>query len=94
MESNKDDKEVRIFSSYTILVNSVFICIVTIVIVFMLGICLYNFMQFPPKFLQDHPFSCHSQSFSMVNSGPEQEPAIPHGEVFTDDKESPVETCA
>ena len=30
----------------------------------------------------------------MVNSGPEQEPAIPQGEVFTDDKESPVETCA
>ena len=94
MESNKNDEEVRIFGSYTILVNSVFICIVTIVIVFMLGICLYNFMQYPPKFLQDHPFSFRSQSFSMVNSGPENEPAIPDGGVFTDDKESPVETCA
>ena len=92
MESNKDDDEVRIFGSYTILVNSVFICIVTIIIVFMLGICLYNFMQYPPKFLQDHPFSFRSQSFSMVNGEQELEPAIPHEEVLTNVKETPVET--
>ena len=92
LESNKNDEEVRIFGSYTILVNSIFICIVTIIIIFMLGICLYNCMQFPPKFLQDHPFSFGSNTFSIVNCDQEQDPAIPLEDVFTNNKESPVET--
>ena len=90
MEVDRKD-EVRIFGSYTILVNSIFICIVTIIIVFMLSICLYNFMQYPPKFLQDHPFPFQSRSFSMVNGEQELDPAIPHEEVLTNIKESPVE---
>ena len=92
MESNKNE-EVRIFGSYTILVNSIFICIVTIIIIFMLGICLINCMHYPPKFLQDHPISFRSDSFSMVNCAEEQDSAIPEEEVFTIDKDSPVETC-
>ena len=92
MESSKSDEEVRIFGSYTILVNSIFICIVTIIIVFMLGICLYNCMQYPPKFLQDHPFSFRSNSFSMVDCNDEKDSAIPLDDVFTNNKDSPVET--
>ena len=48
-------------------------------------------MQYPPKFLQDHPFSFQSRSFSMVNGEQELDPAIPHEEVLTNIKESPVE---
>jgi hypothetical protein len=92
MESNKNDEEVRIFGSYTILVNSIFICIVTIIIVFMLGICLFNCMQYPPKFLQDYPFSSRSDSLPMVSCDPEKDPAIPHEEILTNTRESPVET--
>ena len=92
MESDESDKEVRIFGSYTILVNSVFIFIVTIIVIFMLGICLVNCMQYPPKFLQARPFSFPATSFSMVNCDPELDPAIPHEKVLTDDRESPVET--
>jgi hypothetical protein len=93
MESNKNDEEVRIFGSYTILVNSIFLCIVTIIIVFMFGICLFNCMQYPPKFLQDYPFSARSDSFPMEDCDPEKEPAIPHEEILTNTRESPVETC-
>lgn len=93
MESNKNDEEVRIFGSYTILVNSIFLCIVTIIIVFILGICLLNCMQYPPKFLQDYPFSARSDSFPMEDCDPEKEPAIPHEEILTNTRESPVETC-
>ena len=76
------NEEVRIFGSYTILVNSIFICIVTIIIIFMLGICLVNCMHYPPKFLQDHQFPFRSKSFSMVNCAEDNVSAIPEVEVL------------
>ena len=91
MEADRKD-EVRIFGSYTILVNSIFIGIVTIVIIFMLGICLVNCMHYPPKFLQDYPFSFRSKSFSMVNCEVANDFATPEDEVFIDDGERPVTT--
>ena len=43
MTTNPDHTEdVRLFGSHTILVNSIFMFIVTIVIILMLGICLIN----------------------------------------------------
>ena len=86
------NEEVRIFGSYTILVNSIFICIVTIIIIFMLGICLVNCMHYPPKFLQNHQFPFSSKSFPMENCAEENFSAIPEVEVFITDTESPVET--
>ena len=50
-------------------------------------------MQYPPKFLQDYPFSARSDSLPMVDCDPEKEPAIPHEEILTNTRESPVETC-
>ena len=85
------DKGVRLFGSHTILVNSIFIFIVTIIIILMLGICLVNCLHYPPRFLQDHPFSFHSNSFSLVNCAPDDDPAPPKGELLTIDKDTPVE---
>ena len=86
------DKGVRLFGSHTILVNSIFIFIVTIIIILMLGICLVNCLHYPPKFLQDHPFSFRSNSFSLVNCAPDDDPALPEDEVLTIDKDTPVES--
>ena len=89
MEADRKD-EVRIFGSHTILVNSVFVGIVTIVIIFMLGICLMNCMNYPPKFLQDSPFPFRSKSFSIGNCEAAKDFATPEDEVFIDDGERPV----
>ena len=91
MEADRKD-EVPIFGSYTILVNSIFIGIVTIVIIFMLGICLVNCMHYPPKFLQDHPFPFQYRSFSIENCEVANDFATPEDEVFIDDGERPVTT--
>ena len=91
MISDKNE-EVRIFGSYTILVNSIFICIVTIIVIFMLGLCLVNCMHYPPKFFQDHQFPFRSKSFSMVNCAEDDVSAIPELGDFIADTESPVET--
>ena len=89
MEADRKD-EVRIFGSHTILVNSVFVGIVTIVIIFILGICLMNCMHYPPKFLQDNPFPFRSKSFSIGNCEADKDFATPEDEVFIDDGERPV----
>ena len=68
---------VRLFGSHTILVNSIFMFIATIVIILMLGICLVNCVHYPPTFLQEHPFSFRSNSFSLVDCAPEEDPALP-----------------
>ena len=81
----------RIFGSYTILVNSVFIFIVTIIVIFMLGICLVNCLHCPPKFLQDHPFSFRSSSFSLVKGNSNDDPAQPEDEVLTIAQDTPIE---
>lgn len=91
MEADRND-EVRIFGSHTILVNSVFVGIVTIIIVFILGICLINCMHYPPKFLQDNTFPFRSKSFSMGNCEADKDFATPEDEVFIDDGERPVTT--
>ena len=83
-------EEVRIFGSYTILVNSIFICIVTIIIIFMLGICLINCMHYPPKFLQNQQFPFRAKSFSMVHCAEDQDSALPDNIDFSADRESPV----
>ena len=90
--NSNQDKGVRLFGLHTILVNSIFIFIVTIIIILMLGICLVNCLHYPPKFLQDHPFSFRSNSFSLVNCAPDDDPALPEGEVLTIDKDTPVES--
>ena len=68
--------------------------IATIVIILMLGICLINCAHYPPTFLQDHPFSFRSNSFSLVNCAPEEDPgedpALPYDEVLTNSKDTPV----
>ena len=91
IEADRKD-EVRIFGSHTILVNSIFVGIVTIVIIFMLGICLMNCMNYPPKFLQDSPFPFRSKSFSIGNCEAAKDFATPEDEVFIDDGERPVTT--
>ena len=65
-----------------ILVNSIFIFIIIIIIILMLGICLVNCVHYPPKILQDHPFSFRSISFSMVNCAEDHDNAIPEEEVL------------
>ena len=85
------DEGVRLFGSHTILINSIFMFIVTIIIILMLGICLINCLHYPPTFLQDHPFSFRSKSFSLVNCAPEEDPALPEDEVLTINKDTPVE---
>ena len=89
MEADRND-EVRIFGSHTILVNSVFVGIVTIIIIFILGICLINCMHYPPKFLQDNTFPFRSKSFSMGNCDADKDFATPEDEIFIDDGERPV----
>ena len=59
------DKEVRLFGSHTILVNSIFIFVVTIIIILMLGICLINCLHYPPPFLKDQPFSFFVLTLSL-----------------------------
>ena len=79
MNPNQDNG-VRLFGSHTILVNSIFIFIVTVIIILMLGICLVNYLHYPPQFLQGHPFSFRSNSFSLVNCDVVPDPALPEGE--------------
>mgnify|MGYP006864260126 CR=1 FL=1 len=43
------------------------------------------------RFLQDHPFSFRSNSFSLVNATPDDDPAHPKDEVLTIAKDTPVE---
>ena len=85
---------VRLFGSHTILVNSVFMFIATIVIIFILGICLMNCTHCPPTFLQNQPFSSRANSFSLVPCDPEEphgeDPALPGDEVLTKCKDTPV----
>ena len=64
---------------------------VTVVIIFMLGICLVNCLHCPPKFLQDHPFSFHSSSFSLVKGNSNDDPAQPEDEVLTIAQDTPIE---
>ena len=85
------DEGVCLFGSHTILVNSIFMFIVTIIIILMLGISLINCLYYPPTFLQDHPLSFRSKSFSLVNCAPEEDPALPEDEVLTINKDTPVE---
>ena len=86
------DKEVHLFGSHTILVNSIFIFVVTIIIILMLGICLVNCLHYPPSFLQDYPFSFRPDSLSLINCAADPGPALPEEEVLTIDKYTPVET--
>ena len=95
MTTNPDHNEgVRLFGSHTILINSVFMFIATIVIIFILGICLVNCNYCPPTFLQDHPFSFRANSVSLVPCDPEEphgvDPALPGDEVLTKCKDTPV----
>ena len=95
MTTNPDHNEgVRLFGSHTILINSVFMFIATIVIIFILGICLINCNYCPPTFLQNHPFSFRANSFSLVPCDPEEphgvDPALPGDEVLTKCKDTPV----
>ena len=85
------DTGVRLFGSHTVLVNSVFIFIVTVVVIFMLGICLVNCLHCPPKFLQGHPFSFRSSSFSLVKGNSNDDPAQPEDEVLTIAQDTPIE---
>ena len=52
---------------------------------------LYTYYSLSPQFLQGHPFSFHSNSFSLVNCDAEPDPALPYGEVFTIATDRPVE---
>ena len=90
MNPNQDNG-VRLFGSHTILVNSIFIFIFTVIIILMLGICLVNCLHYPPQFLQGHLFYFCSYSFSLVNCDAEPDPALPEGEIFTIAKDRPVE---
>lgn len=89
MESNNDE-EVRIFGSYTILVNSIFMFILAIVVVFMLSLCIVNCVRYPPKFLQDHPFSFRQGSFTSVHCNEEDIPMNPASDEVGEKEDHPA----
>ena len=82
-------KEVRLFGSHTVLVHSVAMFLTTIIIIFMLLICVANCLHYQPTF-HKHALSSRSGSFSLKEDSLHDNAAIPEEVVFTIDKESPV----
>ena len=62
--SSDDDQEVRIFGTHTILVNSIVMFFVCIIVLTLLAICVFNYLDYVPEFLRPPVTDCDSSHLS------------------------------
>ena len=83
---SNQDKEIKLFGSHTILVHSIAMFLIVSLLMFLVTICVMNFLNYTPEYFKSIPVALGESNPSIIA----EDIAIPEEEDFTDVPGRPV----
>jgi hypothetical protein len=83
---SNQDQEIKLFGTHTILVHSIAMFLIVSLLMFLLTICVMNFLNYTPEYFKSIPITFSASNPSIIA----EDIAIPEEEDFTDVPGRPI----
>jgi hypothetical protein len=83
---SNQDQEIKLFGTHTILVHSIAMFLIVTLLMFLLTICVMNFLDYTPEYFKSIPITFSASNSSIIA----ENVAIPEEEDFTDVPGRPI----